>query len=137
MAGYGLPEAGIARVLATDPETLRLHYAAELETGQLKANAKVAENLYRKATGDGREAVTAAIFWLKTRAKWKETTVNEVIHDATDPIARLLQRIGEQGRAIHDRGETASAPALAASLVGTDDARFGSAASAQPVEARR
>src|SRR4029450_12015864 len=26
------------------------------------------ESLYRKATGEGREAVTAAIFWLKTRA---------------------------------------------------------------------
>ena len=28
---------------------------------------------YRKATGEGREAVTAAIFWLKTRAGWRET----------------------------------------------------------------
>jgi hypothetical protein len=27
-----------------------------------------AENLFRKATGHGREAVIAAIFWLKTRA---------------------------------------------------------------------
>jgi hypothetical protein len=33
----------------------------------------VAENLYRKATGEGREAVTAAIFWLKTRAGWRES----------------------------------------------------------------
>jgi hypothetical protein len=30
----------------------------------------VAGNLYRIATGSGREAVTAAIFWLKTRAGW-------------------------------------------------------------------
>jgi len=51
MAGYGVSEADIA---------------------------KVAENLYRKATGDGREAVTAAIFWLKTRARWKETSVHEL-----------------------------------------------------------
>jgi hypothetical protein len=67
MAGYGLPEAGIAKVLAIDPDTLRRDYAAELDRGQLNANAKVAENLYRKATGEGRKAVTAAIFWLKTR----------------------------------------------------------------------
>ena len=36
---------------------------------------KVAENLYRKATGDGREAVTEAIFWLKTRARWKDSVI--------------------------------------------------------------
>jgi len=44
----------------------------------VKANAKVAENLFRKATGDGREAVIAAIFWMKTRAQWKETSVTEL-----------------------------------------------------------
>jgi len=44
----------------------------------VKANAKVAENLYRKATGDGRESIIAAIFWLKTRAGWKETSVQEL-----------------------------------------------------------
>ena len=44
----------------------------------MKANAKVAENLYRKATGEGREAVIAAIFWLKTRAGWRETNVHEI-----------------------------------------------------------
>lgn len=32
----------------------------------LKANMKVAENHYRDATGEGRDAVTAAIFWLMT-----------------------------------------------------------------------
>jgi hypothetical protein len=40
----------------------------ELDTGHIKASAKVAGNLYRIATGSGREAVTAAIFWLKVRA---------------------------------------------------------------------
>ncbi len=43
-----------------------------------KANVRAAENLYRKATGDGREAVTAAIFWLKTRAGWNKTSVHEL-----------------------------------------------------------
>ena len=37
----------------------------------------MAENLFRKATGEGREAVIAAIFWMKTRASWKETSVHE------------------------------------------------------------
>ncbi len=75
LAGFGMPEIDIARVVGIDPKTLRKHYRDELDTGQIKANAKVAESLYRKATGEGREAVVAAIFWLKTRAGWKE------IHD--------------------------------------------------------
>ena len=55
----------------------------------------MAENLYRKATGEGREAVTAAIFWLKARARWKEVSVNE--HSGIDgaPIEQVtkIQRI--------------------------------------------
>ena len=78
MAGYGVPESDIARVIGIDPKTLRKHYRRELDYGHVKANARVAENLYRKATGEGREAVIAAIFWLKTRAGWKETSVNEM-----------------------------------------------------------
>src|SRR5947199_70905 len=78
MAGFGIPEAEIAQVLDIDPETLGARYRKELDTGRTKANARVAESLYRKATGEGREAVTAAIFWLKTRAGWKETTAHEL-----------------------------------------------------------
>ena len=78
MAGYGVPEADIAGVIGIDPKTLRKHYRGELDHGHVKANAKVAENLYRKATGEGREAVIAAIFWLKTRAGWRETNVHEI-----------------------------------------------------------
>jgi hypothetical protein len=78
MAGYGVREADIATVLEVDEKTLRKHYRSELDKGHIKATTKVAENLYRKATGEGREAVTAAIFWLKTRAGWKETLVQEM-----------------------------------------------------------
>jgi hypothetical protein len=78
LAGFGVREDDIAGVLGIDPKTLRKHYRHELHHGHVKANARVAENLYRKATGEGREAVTAAIFWLKTRAGWKETSVQEV-----------------------------------------------------------
>ena len=72
MAAYGVPEGDVARVLGIDAKTLRKHYREELDTGQIKAAAKVAESLFRKATTDGPQSVTAAIFWLKTRAHWKE-----------------------------------------------------------------
>ena len=77
MAGYGVAESDIGRVIGIDAKTLRKHYRDELDLGHVKANAKVAENLFRKATGEGRESVTAAIFWLKTRARWKETSAIE------------------------------------------------------------
>lgn len=102
MVACGVPEADVARVIGIDPKTLRKHYRDELDTGAIKANSRIAESLYRKATGEGPQSVTACIFWLKTRARWKETTVNEVTV-TTDPLAKLMQDIAERGRRIHDR----------------------------------
>jgi hypothetical protein len=99
MAGYGIPEPDIARVLGIDPKTLRKHYREELDTGHIKATAKVAENLYRKATGEGREAVVAAIFWLKTRAGWKETSVTELAAaKGSEPVTMIVRQIVEPVR---------------------------------------
>jgi hypothetical protein len=72
MAAYGLPEPNIAEIVGIDPKTLRKHYRHELDNGQVKATAKVAESLFRKATGEGPQSVTAAIFWLKTKGGWRE-----------------------------------------------------------------
>ena len=77
MAGYGLTAADIARVFDIGVDELKASYSRELAGGQIKANAKVAESLYRKAIGEGRESVIAAIFWLKTRARWREISVHE------------------------------------------------------------
>jgi hypothetical protein len=92
MAAYGVPETDIARVLAIDPKTLRKHYRDELDTGQIKANSKVAESLYRKALGDGSQSVTAAIFWLKTRAGWKEPAVHEGTEGGVTVIIKRFAR---------------------------------------------
>src|SRR5215213_4777780 len=72
MAGCGVPEPNIGLVIGIAPKMLRQHFRDEIDTGHIKASAKVAGNLYRIATGSGREAVTAAIFWLKVRAGWRE-----------------------------------------------------------------
>jgi hypothetical protein len=91
MAGYGLSAIDIARVLDVDAEELKTSYSKELAGGQIKANARVAESLYRKAIGEGRESVTAAIFWLKTRARWKETSVHEHVSQ-DEPTQASLRR---------------------------------------------
>lgn len=92
LAGYGVPEKEIGGVIGIDAKTLRKHYRDELDHGHTKANAKVAENLYRKATGEGREAVIAAIFWLKTRAGWKETSVSELASRDKEPVTVIIRK---------------------------------------------
>ena len=72
LAAYGVPEHDIARVVGIDPKTLRKHYRDELDLGATKATARVAEFLFRKATTEGPQCVTAAIFWMKTRGGWRE-----------------------------------------------------------------
>ena len=111
MAAYGVPEADIAKVMRIDPKTLRKHYRDELDTGSIKANSRIAESLYRKAMGEGPQSVTAAIFWLKTRARWKETTVQEHIGNV-DPIVRIERVIVRPKQQVDDLARGVPAPAL-------------------------
>ena len=69
LAAYGIPEAEISRVVGIDPKTLRKHYRDELDMGETKANAQVAGFLFNSARNGN---VSAQIFWLKTRARWRE-----------------------------------------------------------------
>ena len=71
LAAYGVPQEEIARHLGVAPKTLRNHFRDELDKAAIDANAKVAASLFELATTGGN--VTAAIFWLKTRAGWSET----------------------------------------------------------------
>jgi hypothetical protein len=70
MAAYGIPADDISRVVGVDAKTLRKHYRDELDLGETKANAQVAGFLFSAAKSGN---VTAQIFWLKTRARWRET----------------------------------------------------------------
>ena len=72
LAAYGIPETDISRVVDIDPKTLRKHYRDELDMGETKANAQVAGFLFNAARNGN---VTAQIFWLKTRARWREVPV--------------------------------------------------------------
>lgn len=104
LAGFGIPEDDIARTIGIDPKTLRKHFRDELDTGHIKANAKVAQSLFKKATGEGNQSVTAAIFWLKTRAGWKETQVTELagsvdLTGSKQSLAGKLDRLASPGEA--------------------------------------
>ena len=79
MSGLGVPDYNIAKVMGMSEPTLRKHFHDELEVGHIKSNFQVAQTLYKAATDvDHPKHVTAAIFWLKARAGWREAQVDEV-----------------------------------------------------------
>lgn len=69
-AMVGSRQEVIAEILGISVDSLQRHYRSELDTSREKANAAVGGALYKKAmSGD----TASMIFWLKTRARWRET----------------------------------------------------------------
>ena len=100
MAAYGIPEIDIAAVLGVDPKTLRKHYREELDLGETKANAQVAGFLFNAARNGN---VTAQIFWLKTRARWRETPT-ELRHSGSIGRKEMCEYTDEELMAIIREG---------------------------------
>ncbi|HTB11910.1 MAG TPA: hypothetical protein VK752_10075 [Bryobacteraceae bacterium] len=106
MAATGFTHEQIATCLGTagiDPKTMRKHFSVELATAANKANAAVANKAYQMAVTGNPPAAT--FFWLKCRARWKETT--RVEHTGKD--GRPLVPV-EAARALLE-GAAASRPA--------------------------
>jgi hypothetical protein len=68
-AAYGVQQDEIAKYLDIDPKTLRKHFRRELDVGSIEATTKVAQSLFKAATGGN---ISAAIFWMKARGGWRE-----------------------------------------------------------------
>lgn len=85
MAGLGFPQDQICLLVENDKGepisewTLKKYFAADLRSGVIKANVNMAGRLYR-AGMDGN--VACMIFWLKTKAGWRET--NRLEHTGAD-----------------------------------------------------
>lgn len=93
MARIGTRQERIAEAIDINPQTLRKYYRDELHAASLRANAAVANSLFEKATSPTHPgAVTAAIFWLKTRAQWTEPAEKATNHlaDAMQEFSRLF-----------------------------------------------
>lgn len=88
LTAFGISQDDIAKMVGCTVKTLRARYRQELDQGTTKANAKVAAALFRAATNPegGSPSITAAIFWLKTRARWKETQGLEVTGPDGGPV---------------------------------------------------
>jgi len=108
LSGLGIPHEQICSILGISKPTLYKYYDAELIKGKATANAKISQNLFNIATGSGREAVTACIFWLKTQARWTEKQVLE-IQDGTeqdDKFNELIKNIQSAKLAEKDSDNT-------------------------------
>jgi hypothetical protein len=71
LAGVGVRQDDIARIIGCAPKTLRKRLRDELDRGVAEANATVCGYLFAAAKAGN---IPAIIFWLKTRAHWREGT---------------------------------------------------------------
>jgi hypothetical protein len=69
LAGLGVPQDDIARITGCAPKTLRKRCRDELDRGVAEANAMISGSLFTAAKAGN---IAAMIFWLKTRAHWRE-----------------------------------------------------------------
>src|SRR6516164_4378244 len=69
LAGLGVPQNDIAKIVGCAPKTLRKRFREELDRGVAEANAIISGCLFAAAKGGN---TTAQIFWMKTRARWRE-----------------------------------------------------------------
>ena len=69
LAGVGVRQDDIAKIIGCAPKTLRKRLRDELDRGVAEANATISGYLFAAAKAGN---ITAIIFWLKTRANWRE-----------------------------------------------------------------
>ena len=92
LAGIGVRQDDIAKIIGCAPKTLRKRCREDFDCGVAEANALVAGYLFANARGGN---VGAQIFWLKTRAHWRERPVPAHPAPANDtegspPVVLLL-----------------------------------------------
>lgn len=92
LAGLGVRQDDIAKIIRCAPKTLRKQFRDELDRGVAEANATVSGYLFAAAKAGN---IAAIIFWLKTKAHWRErTTPDDPIPgghtEANSPVVLVL-----------------------------------------------
>lgn len=93
LKSYGHTHKEIASFLEICDDTLTYHYSRELEVAQINANAEVARRLYNRATK--KDDLSAQIFWLKTRARWRTEDV-ETLADQNASLKEELKVLRDE-----------------------------------------
>lgn len=106
VAGFGLRAEDIAQLIydkkgkPISVDTLARYFLTELSQGRLQSNIAVANTLYEKAIkGDN----TCMIFWLRTRAGWKDEP-QRIEHSGPggEPIRTAQVNMAQFKKAIQD-----------------------------------
>jgi hypothetical protein len=97
LAAVGARVDDIGTKLGISHDTVLKYYRQELEEGRIDANAQVAQTLFQQAKSGN---TAAMIFWMKTRAGWKEKTTHELVGADGGPIqsATVLEVVGVEAK---------------------------------------
>jgi hypothetical protein len=96
LAALGIQHEDIAKFLGIkSPKTLRKHFRPELDRGVIEVNAKVARTLVNMATSGACPAAT--IFYLKSRAGWREQPAQQSSPSAIPPFV-VAQDVGGEAK---------------------------------------
>jgi len=91
LAGLGVRQDDIARIVQCSPKTLRKRCRDDLDCGVAEANAIVSGSLFAAAKAGN---IAAQIFWLKSRAQWRERAASHRAADgdaeASSPMVLVL-----------------------------------------------
>jgi hypothetical protein len=89
LAGVGVPQDDIAKIIDCAPKTLRKRFRDDLDRGVAEANATMCGYLFASAKAGN---IAAIIFWVKTRT-WREggmPQAPDIAAESTSPVVLLL-----------------------------------------------
>lgn len=89
LVSFGITQDDICTYLGITKKTLEKHYRYEIDTACARANGQVANALYTKAVKGG--DVTAMIFWLKTRARWRTNDIENLTNQNEELRQELFE----------------------------------------------
>lgn len=96
LTSFGNTQQEICLYLDIALETLYKYYRRELDTAVTKSNAMVAKRLFNKAVNQ--DDLSAQVFWLKTRARWR-TTDKEEDKINVEQLADVVKRVNDLNKA--------------------------------------
>jgi len=88
LSAVGITHEDIASKIEISSDTLVKYYKKELSDGRIDANATIGKGLFEQAKNGN---TAAAMFWLKTRAGWKETQKLEMTGEDGSPIVHRIE----------------------------------------------
>lgn len=105
LSSFGVTQDEIGRFLGVSDDTLRKYYSLEIDRAKTDRNAEVAAFLFRSANGSTlsegasySDCLKAAMFWLKTRAQWRETQHLDHTTNGNDMPQQILIRAADDPR---------------------------------------